>query len=749
MEEAQQTQEARLTRKLELEKQREEILRERARLLSLKNELNSGRESKFSETLSSPSRLSAAIHKTKNRIPGFERKIQTLREENQARVDSLRKPYNGELGIGTYEPWQLEDVYFVREFVASWIDEVLDFIVRDHPRSKTEHEATNIAKRFFEELEVDRKNEEIVQLSLDIERSILTDVIHEAAKETATEIMEFGAQTRNMLDGIMLDSFDLHSQLYGQNRAALLSNALSQMKKEAQRNGNVWTHSQTFHAKDNLQGTEAAIGEEEDTFDGTVLYFHDITPFSNIPDASMLLEQVDFQNKESEFWMGNTVDLSTLPLPRRHKGISCSALSPDQSLIALGTVQGDILIWELSTYPPRILRTSRGRNTVVTQLQWTLDSSQVVSLNEHGTIKIWSLGDAVSVPYDVKSFEPIEQDLGFKPSALISLLTLEPNDLYFTSGPFSDSRDLINEATAVAFHPSVSLLGKQSYLMVGLNNGNILRLKYRDAPSVMSIPQVQLTNDTPHRVGQGIEAELFKSHSHRVVLINFVNNISPMVTVDDMGFIILWEYSSESLSGFGWFVPSVKYKLHMSEVTYKPVVEAQEKVEFSDSVKGPNRKQHRLRQEMIQNRKKVQKYINSLNLGKPWQTEEVDEKVTHIYAPKNVPESGATFHCVTYHTTTGLLASYVTKLFRPIEIPCSRFISCKANFTGTKLVFMLLFPTAEPQESHVSFVIVNLEPAVEVSKNLVQIAINKNDYVKCLQCDMLIRTLAGYRCDRK
>lgn len=136
---------------------------------------------------------------------------------------------------------------------------------------------------------------------------------------------------------------------------------------------------------------------------------------------------------------------------------------------------------------------------------------------------------------------------------------------------------------------------------------------------------------------------------------------------------------------------------------------------------------------MIQNRKKVQKYINSLNLGKPWQTEEVDEKVTHIYTPKNVPESGATFHCVTYHTTTGLLASYVTKLFRPIEIPCSRFISCKANFTGTKLVFMLLFPTAEPQESHVSFVIVNLEPAVEVSNNLVQIAINKNDYVKCLQ----------------
>ena len=135
---------------------------------------------------------------------------------------------------------------------------------------------------------------------------------------------------------------------------------------------------------------------------------------------------------------------------------------------------------------------------------------------------------------------------------------------------------------------------------------------------------------------------------------------------------------------------------------------------------------------MTQKRRKVAKYIDSLHLGKPWQTEESEEKVTHIYAPKNVPESGVTFHCVTYNTVSGLLASYATKLYRPIGIPCTRFFSCKTNFTGTKLVFMLLFPKAEPQEAHVSFVIINLEPAVVVSKNYIQLTINKNDYVKCL-----------------
>ena len=596
MEEARQRREAHLTKKLQLEKKREEILLERARLLSLKNEIDGGRESKrTSETSRSPSGLSAAIQSTKDKIPAFERKVQNLREKDQARVNLLRKPYNGELGIGSYEPWQLEDVYFVREFVASWIDEVLDFIIRDRPRSIAEHEAKNIAENFFEELEVGRKNDELVQLSLDIERSLLSDVIFEAAKETANEIMEFGAQTRNMLDGIMLESFDLQSQSYGQNRGALLGNALSQMKKEAQRKGNVWAHSQAFHAKDGLQAPEIAVADEEDTFDGTFLSFHGISPFNQIPDESLPPEQVDFINKESEFWMGNTIDLSTLPLPRRYKGISCSALSPNESLIALGTVQGDIVIWDLSLYPPRILRTSQGKNTVIAQLQWSLDSSQVVSVNEHGTVNIWSLADTVSVPYEVKSFEPVEQNLGFKPSALISLLTLQPSDFFFTQGPFTDSKDLTSEPSAVAFHPSASLLGKQSYLIVGLRNGNILRLKYiKDTSSILSIPQVQPTNGTTHFIGKDVEAELFKSHQHRIVLISFVNNISPMVTVDDMGFINLWEYSNESLSGFGWFVPSIKYRLKMSTVTYQPAVGAQEKIEFTDAVKGPNRKLHRL-----------------------------------------------------------------------------------------------------------------------------------------------------------
>lgn len=728
----------RRARKLELEKERQKILHERARLLSLNNKLGlhvnlEKEQSKTTQTSSSSSRSSAIIQRTMNKIPEFERELQGLRKRDELR-SSIRKPYKGEMGIGSYEPWQLEDVYFIREFVASWVDEVLDYIERGHTRRKKQRDTANIAESLLEVLEADRRKEELFQLSLDIERSIVTDVIREAARETAEEIMELWIQTNDMLHGLMLDSLSLQPQSQDtQNKDALLSNALLQIQKEARKKGSVWSHSQAFVAKDTPQGSVLVELEERDTFDGTVLHFHEITPYNNLPDASLLPEQVDFQNKESEFWMGNTAEISVLPLPRRYKGISCSAVASDNSLIALGTVQGDILIWDLLPYPPRILRTSRGRNTVIMQLQWSLDKSQVVSVDNHGSVVIWSLSNTTSVPYDVKSFEPIEQNLVFKPTDLLPALTLASNNFIFTEGPFSESSNSASKATAVAFHPSVSLLGKESYLMVGLNNGNILRVKYRSASSVMSIPPVKPTNGTPHKISQDLEAELFKSHQNPIILISFANNVSPMVTVDDKGFINLWYYSQECLSGFGWFVPSIRYRLDMSEVTYEPVLGAQPQVEFTDASRGQNRKQPRVRQETIQNRERVSKYISSLRLGKQWKTEEKDDKITHVYIPKSVPESGANFHCLTYHVSSGLLASYVTRPYRPVKVPCSRFVSCQVNSSGSKLVFMLLFPDADPKEAHVSFVTVKLEPSVVVSKNYINIPVGKNDYTKCLR----------------
>ena len=111
---------------------------------------------------------------------------------------------------------------------------------------------------------------------------------------------------------------------------------------------------------------------------------------------------------------------------------------------------------------------------------------------------------------------------------------------------------------------------------------------------------------------------------------------------------------------------------------------------------------------MVGKRKDTQTLINSLHLGKPWMKEERNETVMHVYAPKEIPESGAIFHCVEYYPR-GLLASYSTQLCKPCKVPCSRLLACKSNPAGTKLVFMLLFPKVSPRGSYVTFVVVNLE----------------------------------------
>lgn len=133
---------------------------------------------------------------------------------------------------------------------------------------------------------------------------------------------------------------------------------------------------------------------------------------------------------------------------------------------------------------------------------------------------------------------------------------------------------------------------------------------------------------------------------------------------------------------------------------------------------------------MIKNRKEMQTHINSLHLGKPWMKEENDEKVVHVYAPRNVPESGATFHRITYYRKSGLLASYTTQLFRPVRVPCSRFLSCQPNPSGTKLVFMLLFPEVMPRETHMTFAIVNLAEMV-VSRNRIIVDLSSEEHARC------------------
>ena len=576
----------RLQRTYELRKQREEILQQRERLLALRQQsATDGRETR---TLSeSGSSLSRALERAERKVPDFSRNVQALKKEEERRQRYLEKPYRGELGAGSYEPWQLDDFYFVREFLTSWVDEVLDFIVLE-PANEFQERMKKVTAKFQKDLQEEEAYQELNQEIVTIEGAVIDEVTAELAVGIAEESFDLHEKVKSITDNLILGTLKSPNVGNENNKTSLVNNAFLQIKKERQKRKGVWQHTQSFQFHGSTGDTELESQVEEDVFTGTVLSFHDITPYDDIPDRQMPQEFLDYRAQESQIWAGVSPLITTVPLSKRYKGFFCSALTSDHSLIALGSVQGDIAVWDMMLYPPRIIRSSRGRSTII-KLQWSFDSSRLLSLNGHGIIQLWSLKDSISVPYDVKAFEPVEENLGFKPSALVNVWTLGPKDLFFTAGPFTESTDLIGRAATVAFHPSMTLLGKQDSIMVGLVNGNILRLTTENDRTVVSFPKVAPNNAVPHKVGKGFGAELFKSHHNPIISISFLCNSSTMVSVDGKGFINLWEYSEESLTGFGWFIPVQQYRLELSEITYQPAQGVEEKVQFTDVVKGQGR----------------------------------------------------------------------------------------------------------------------------------------------------------------
>ena len=43
-------------------------------------------------------------------------------------------------------------------------------------------------------------------------------------------------------------------------------------------------------------------------------------------------------------------------------------------------------------------------------------------------------------------------------------------------------------------------------------------------------------------VGQNLEAELFRQHQHPLMHLGYMDNISRMITVDEEGYINIWNY---------------------------------------------------------------------------------------------------------------------------------------------------------------------------------------------------------------
>ncbi|XP_077987498.1 uncharacterized protein LOC144442102 [Glandiceps talaboti] len=389
--------------------------------------------------------------------------------------------------------------------------------------------------------------------------------------------------------------------------------------------------------------------QEEKSFDESdvkVLQFHDIIPYDLRSEAAFSTTYRLYKDRESRYWEEIYPAPSDIKVGKKTKGIESAAVAPNHRLLAMGTAHGDILVYDLWYNPPkaiRLINNESPESDAVVFITWSLDNSQIISINESKTLLVWSMVPAGISQKDVKDLEIKHEKDGVLPSQLKIVVVMDADkyDFNFQQGPLAESgsQSAVYGPLMADFHPSITLLGSQRHIAIGLENGDVIKCdiergivdtpkgEFFSTPKVFqdmypeslprygkfpyhipsdvikcdierglvdtakgeffSTPKVFQdmvdTDQPPNLIGQELPAELFRGHKGQLIYIGFIKNNGHMITVDNQGYIFVWKYNKKSLSHFGWFEPYKKYRLELTEKTYIPTPNIGPKVFFKDT----------------------------------------------------------------------------------------------------------------------------------------------------------------------
>lgn len=244
-------------------------------------------------------------------------------------------------------------------------------------------------------------------------------------------------------------------------------------------------------------------------------------------------------------------------------GFSRGYVSHVAGTFALTTNRGDIVVYTASPkvgdlpIQGRCILHPKEPNGNAPRVSWSADGLSFVTVDVGCTIRIWSAFVAGN---------------GNAPKLLFQM---QQAALHFEKGPFVErdrnaKKMALVKPTRVEFFPSFTLLGTQPFIVVGLANGDILKVNTDTRASVLSFPPpVECEeNGVVSYIGNNCSAELFRRHSAPIVYLGFANNSLPMVSMSSDGLVVLWQYNQESVSGFGWFVPTVEQRIVLKEKVY-------------------------------------------------------------------------------------------------------------------------------------------------------------------------------------
>ncbi|KAK7090218.1 uncharacterized protein [Littorina saxatilis] len=683
------------------------------------------------------------MHRAVADMPYTVDRIYQLKEHLHHEYVTKQKPYRGELGIDSYQPWQIDHYVFIRKFVSKFLDDFVNkFVPPDY--SYVEQDVRWMMEKTedgeWQRTAMALAERKAVQL---VAEAILLQETRAVMRQTAAEVLHVHGTFKNMTDLLLMREAESISTGAKEGRDSedpaynlITKSFFTSQQNRSKFKKDIWSHSQPLQLT--TSDAEAEEMDDMDTDVELITYSHlhpaDLQKFKaghfDLPPAKRKKEAViRYRKREAEFWTGIDPGLFTIELPNVCDGVLCVQPSPDGTYVAMGTANGDVLVYDVRLEPWRLGRiaynNSRNKEGTV-DVSWSLDGTRIVSVHEGGKMQVWGLEGPALGRLELRALQLVPDEQGNMPKqlGLIGTLDVENNDFTFQLGPMAESEVLTENVGPVkgSFYPSFSLFGVQHQVCGVLENGDIMKVNleilsaadakqeeevsYPEAPLIYQ-PNIYDESHGVNLVGQNLEAELFRQHKHPVMHIGFVDNISRMVTVDDQAYINIWNYDPTFISGFGYFMPEKKYKLDFNKTMYTPSNTDQPKVVFTDSAKSNTKTQA----EIARDRNSVQNQLDNMNLGDPWHEEIVPDRnlVTSVYAPKGgVKDSGAMFNIVLRHENTQQLSIYLIRMYKPVKVKCSKLLAVEQTPSGRELVFVLLFPEYPPKEPHMMILILDL-----------------------------------------
>ncbi|XP_052784238.1 uncharacterized protein LOC128220031 isoform X2 [Mya arenaria] len=737
------------------------------------------------------------IKSTVTQLPGTIDKIFKMRDNLQHHYNYYKKPYNGELDLGSYQPWQIQDYFLCRGIVDDVVENFLNlYFLHDDVVESGTYKAILAEDKVWR----DRQTESIAEkraVHLIAEELILNetgDMIDEVIGEMYHMYRSFG----NITDGMLMAEAEYAASGQSEPRdpSDRAYNMVTKGYYSIKENRNshrddIWGHSQYAMNKvkkrkitrkaggeEVVEEVEADEEEEEEDVDApdlTILDFNTIPTVqprslepSLLDPAELLHEKEAFRRysrRELNYWKKMVPTVHEHTFDKKSRGLRLVQTSPNHRFIAATTFHGDIMVYDLSVEPWRpfrVLTYDDKKDNPVTDISWSLDGTRFTAINSLGRLQVISVvSGQVDFGPGQKLGLPID-DKGIYPQQMQVLLTLDTrrHDFIFKQGPLAEEGVQDDDELApqkAAFFPSLSFLGTQNDVMVSLDNGDILKCNIQDAVKSINPEHLAVDNDCPriyrpllsiqeeatdvNAIGRDVEAELLRAHKKSIVYMCFVESLGTMITVDQRGFIYKWKYNIKFKASFGWYIPSRKFKLETSKIMYKESEKDKPKVVFTDQT-APGKKP-RTRQEIAAQRKRVQNTLENMQLGEPWHQEDLDEEdmLMQIFAPRGViAETGAMFHIVYRDLETDKLSTYVTRLYKPVKVRCTRVVHVSGSPTSTDLVVVLLFNAYPPKGPHFTIFIVDIR-TMELRDIRVELPITPEEYnmmmtKTLLSCDL-------------